>query len=95
VLSRDAARHQAQMRAEATDRRVRGGVAATMTMALSELDETLTQMQVNTEAVVMGRLGEFGQPIIRRKADQIMEQFAQRLTDRVSRDPGQDATHEE
>lgn len=88
VLSRNSADHRAQMRAEATDRRVRGGVTATMTMVLTELNAALTEMQVDTDAVVMGRLGEFGQPIIRRKADQIMEQFAQRLSDRVSRDPG-------
>ena len=84
VTERDAIQRRAQMRADATDHRVRGGVTATMSMTLTPTDGGATAMGVETDAVVLGRLGEFGQPIIRRKADQIMAEFARRLTDRMA-----------
>jgi len=33
---------------------------------------------------VMGRLGEFGQPVIKRKADQLMRDFAECLARQAS-----------
>jgi carbon monoxide dehydrogenase subunit G len=84
VLERDEARNHARMRAEATDGRVRGGVTATITMSLSTAEAGATQMEITTDAVVMGRLGEFGQPIVRRKADQILAEFARRLSENIA-----------
>lgn len=84
IALRDAPGRRAQMRAEATDRRVRGGVTATMSMILTAVGDTTTRMEVETDVVVLGRLGEFGQPIIRRKADQIMAEFSKCLAARLT-----------
>ena len=38
-----------------------------------------TQLKLDTDATVMGRIGEFGQPIIKKKAEQMMNEFAKNL----------------
>jgi carbon monoxide dehydrogenase subunit G len=34
---------------------------------------------MDTDAQIMGRIGEFGQPLIRKKADQMVGEFAENL----------------
>jgi carbon monoxide dehydrogenase subunit G len=50
-----------------------------MTMSLRELSPTETELTVDTDANIGGRLGEFGGAVIKKKADQTMEQFAQNI----------------
>ena len=81
VLSRDPETRSAELHVEAADRSVNGGVDARMTMQLQPTDRgaAATILTITTDARVMGRLGEFGQPIIRRKADEIVRRFADNL----------------
>jgi hypothetical protein len=78
VEERDRGARRASMRAEASDKRVGGGVRARMTMTLipGERDTTLS---VSTDVAILGKLGEFGQPIIKKKADAMMQEFAGNL----------------
>lgn len=80
VVERDDAAHRAAMRAEAADKRVNGAVRATMGMSLVELSPAETEIVINSDVAVMGKLGEFGQPLIRKKADEMMGQFAANLS---------------
>jgi carbon monoxide dehydrogenase subunit G len=41
-------------------------------------------MDIQTDANVMGKLGEFGQAVIRKKADQIVHDFANNLSAAVT-----------
>jgi carbon monoxide dehydrogenase subunit G len=68
----------ASMRAEASDRRAGGGIRARMTMRLSPA-EGGTELTVETDLSVLGKIGEFGQPIIKKKADGLMQEFASNL----------------
>ncbi len=36
-------------------------------------------MRIDTDLAVLGKIGEFGQPIIRKKADTLLAEFAQNL----------------
>jgi carbon monoxide dehydrogenase subunit G len=63
------------MSAHASDRRVGGAVDAKVTMTISEDSPGQTHLTVITDANVLGKLGEFGQPVIRKKSEQIMQQF--------------------
>jgi carbon monoxide dehydrogenase subunit G len=83
VTERNADERRARMRIEAVDRRIRGAVNATSTMQLEPLDARTTALTVHTDAAVLGKLGEFGQAIMRRKADQIMEEFAANLSRQI------------
>ena len=69
---------RARMRAEANDRRLGGGIRARLSLTLSPA-EAGTRVQIETDLAVLGKIGEFGQPIIRKKADALLEEFARNL----------------
>jgi len=52
-------------------------------MQLVPQDAETTDLVIETETTFMGKLGEFGQPIIRRKADGQMKEFAKNLQAKV------------
>jgi carbon monoxide dehydrogenase subunit G len=76
VESRDRAQWHGAMRAEAKDRKLGGGVRAHLNMDLRETSPTETEMHVTLEAHLLGKIGEFGQPVIRKKADAMLQEFA-------------------
>jgi carbon monoxide dehydrogenase subunit G len=78
VVEKDETTRTAALRVDAADKRVGGAVKATMTMHL-EPTGTGTTMNVVTDAQVMGRIGDFGQPIIRKKADQMLQEVSENL----------------
>ena len=84
VVERDRDNWRAVMRAEGADKGVGGQVRANIVMTLEEASPTSTELLVNTDANVMGKLGEFGQPVMRKKADSMMQQFAENISQRVS-----------
>ena len=66
---------RAALRAEAEDRRVAGAMRGKSTMSLKELSAGETELTVETDVNILGKIGEFGQPIIRKKADQMLNVF--------------------
>jgi carbon monoxide dehydrogenase subunit G len=83
ITERDEVAHRAAMRADAADKRAGGAVKAIMNMSLAE-GTGGTELKMETDAQVMGRIGEFGQPIIRKKAEQMMGQFTENLRRAIS-----------
>jgi len=69
---------RARIRADATDRRLGGGIRARMTLTLTPA-EAGTRLQIETDLTVLGKIGEFGQPIIQKKADTLLEEFVRNL----------------
>jgi carbon monoxide dehydrogenase subunit G len=69
---------RARMRAEASDRRLGGGIRARLRLTLSQV-EAGTRVQIDTDLAVLGKIGEFGQPVIKKKADALLEEFARNL----------------
>jgi carbon monoxide dehydrogenase subunit G len=86
ITERDEAAHRAAMRAEAADRQAGGSVKATLAMSLESKDGT-TEMVMDTDAQILGRIGDFGQPIIRKKADQVVGEFARNLQKAIDEAP--------
>ncbi len=84
IEERDEAAGRARMTAQAADRRVGGSVNAHVTLNVSETGSGRTQILVVTDANVLGKLGEFGQPVIRKKSEQIMQQFVANLQQQLS-----------
>ena len=70
---------------EGADGRVPGSVRVRITMTVEPKDAEVTDLVVVSEANILGKLGEFGQGIIRRKADGIMKDFGQNLSDKVGK----------
>jgi uncharacterized protein len=81
LAERDEAARQARMDLQAADKRVNGAVNAKMRMQLASAEDgNKTDVAIQTDANVMGKLGEFGQAVIRKKADQIVQEFANNLS---------------
>ena len=80
----DQAHWRAVGRAEANDRRVGGGVHISATLTLVEHEEEQTQLSIQTEARLLGKLGEFGQPVIRKRADKVVAEFARNVAKHFS-----------
>lgn len=79
VEQRDRANWRATLRADASDRLAAGAVRAKTTMELKELSATETELLVDTDVSIMGKIGEFGQPIIRKKADTMLKEFVENI----------------
>ena len=69
---------RARMRAEANDRRMGGGIRARMSLTLAPA-EAGTRLRLETDLAVLGKIGEFGQPIIKKKADTLLEEFVRNI----------------
>jgi carbon monoxide dehydrogenase subunit G len=76
VTERDPVAHRASMRVQGDDKRIGGAMTARIQMQLTERPEGEVDLHVVSEAAVLGKLGELGQAVVLKKADQIMTQFA-------------------
>ncbi len=83
VLEKDKEKGEAHFRVEAADRKVGGSIRADMTMQLISKSPEESELVIVTDTVFMGKIGELGQPIIRRKAKSTLEDFAKNLAKQV------------
>ena len=79
VEERDQANWRATLRAEANDRMAAGAVRGKTSMTLTDLSANETELSVDTDVNILGKIGEFGQPIIRKKADTMLKEFVQNI----------------
>jgi carbon monoxide dehydrogenase subunit G len=86
ITERDKIAGRAAMRLEGADSRAEGRVRATIAMSVKELSTEASELRVTTDASVMGRLGEFGQPVMQKKANAMMSEFARNLGARLQTD---------
>jgi uncharacterized protein len=70
---------RAALRAEAKDRMAAGAVSGKTTMTLKELGANQSELFVETDVNILGKIGEFGQPIIRKKADAMLKEFVENI----------------
>ena len=70
---------RAALRAEAKDRMAAGAVNGKTSMALKEVAPDQTELLVETDVNILGKIGEFGQPIIRKKADSMLKEFVENI----------------
>ncbi|HEV8021449.1 MAG TPA: SRPBCC family protein [Candidatus Lustribacter sp.] len=78
IVEKDETNRTASLQVEAADKRVGGAVKATMSMKLTPAGDG-SKLEVSTDANVMGRIGDFGQSVIRKKADQTLQEVAENL----------------
>ena len=83
VESRDHENWVGTVRAEAKDRKVGGGVKAHLNMGLVEKSATETEMHVELDTHILGKIGEFGQPVIRKKTDAMLQDFAKNVNQQL------------
>src|SRR3989442_3687611 len=84
LAERDRDTWRARMDAQGSDRRIGGAVSAKMTMRLEPRPDGGTDLAVHTDAAVLGKLGPFGQAIIKRQAGQLLADFAGNVNARLA-----------
>ena len=84
LVEQDRDNWTARMDVDATDRRIRGAVNAKAWMKLTPRDDGQTDVAIHTDASIFGKLGQFGQAVLRKKADQIMAEFAANMSRKLS-----------
>ena len=83
VDARDDAGMRISMTGEGADKKVPGNVRVKIEMTVEDAGEGASDLIVHSDANIMGKLGEFGQGIIKRKTDGLMQEFGRNLTKRV------------
>jgi uncharacterized protein len=84
VETKDRTQWHGAMRAEAKDRKLGGGIRARLGMDLLEKGSAETEMRVTLEAHVLGKIGEFGQPVMRKRADAMLQDFAHQVSEQLA-----------
>lgn len=84
VLERDETDHRFVVRANGREVRGNGTVTATVTVRLHEAADTKTQVTMNTELDVTGKLAQFGRGVVITLADNQVVQFATCLSDTLA-----------
>jgi carbon monoxide dehydrogenase subunit G len=74
---RDAGRWS--MTSQAQDPRIGGGVTSAVETTISEPSPGNTRMQVSADVQFSGKLGQLGQPLIKKKADSMVKEFTENL----------------
>jgi uncharacterized protein len=85
VEEKDKTKWRAALRAEANDRRAAGAVKGKTAMTLKDLAPDQTELLVETDVNILGKIGEFGQPIIRKKADSMLKEFVENIKKQLTR----------
>jgi carbon monoxide dehydrogenase subunit G len=78
IEEQDRTTWRARMRADAADRRLGGGIRARLSLTLTSV-EAGTRLHIDTDLTVLGKIGELGQPLIKKKADALLEELARNL----------------
>jgi carbon monoxide dehydrogenase subunit G len=76
VTERDHENLLSRLDVTAAEKRIASTVNASATMSLVPKGGAETELRIRTDASIVGKLGEFGQTVIRRKADQVVAEFA-------------------
>jgi carbon monoxide dehydrogenase subunit G len=88
VTERDRENLTSAMNVSATEKRINSTVSAKATMTLVPVSERETELNIHTEASILGKLGEFGQAVMKRKADQMVAEFAKNATREITANAG-------
>jgi carbon monoxide dehydrogenase subunit G len=75
---------RAALRAEAKDRMAAGAVNGRTSMTLKEISPEQTEFLVETDVNILGKIGEFGQPLIRKKADSMLKEFVENIKNQLA-----------
>lgn len=86
VAERDRENLRARLEVQGADRRIGGSVSAKIDMVLEPVSNESVQLVVRTDTAIMGKLGELGQAVIRKKADQVMTSFAANVAAKLNGD---------
>ena len=84
LRERDVAAHRLVMDLEGRERRLPGTAKGTVTVGLTEEVPGQTALNLEANYQIVGKLGELGQPIIRRKAESTLQEFVETMAKKAA-----------
>jgi len=84
VAERDHENLSSRLDISAKEKRINSTVSAKTTLSVVAISDAETELRIHTEASILGKLGEFGQAVMRRKADQMVAEFARNATKEIT-----------
>ena len=91
-LERNDIDHKAVLKGEGRDIGGKGNASAVITAQLTSLTPTSTQVEVNTDLAVTGKVAQFGRGAMADVSDKLLAQFSQNLNALISATPDITAT---
>jgi len=79
----DNERYIASLAVQAADQKISGLVQGKMQLRLDAITESETKLSVETDLNLLGKIGEFGHGLIKKKGDQMMAEFESTLMSKV------------
>ena len=73
---------------EAKDRRVPGQIKSRATLIVTAHADGGSELYLHSDTHIMGKIGEFGQPVVRKKTEQVLQAFSENLAQRLGQDAG-------
>ena len=86
-LERNDIAHKAVLKGEGRDIGGKGNASALITAQLTSLTPTSTQVEVNTDLAVTGKVAQFGRGAMADVSDKLLAQFSQNLNTLISTTP--------
>jgi carbon monoxide dehydrogenase subunit G len=87
IMESDEQARTALLRLQGSDRRIGGDVVGDMRIGVVEQSAEESQLDVHTDVTISGKLGQFGQAVIVKKADQITEAFVREFSRQLAEAP--------
>lgn len=84
----DAATRTLRFLGEARDRRVPGQIKSRATLIITAHTGGGSELYLHSDTHILGKLGEFGQPVVRKKTEQVLQAFTENLAQRLGQDAG-------
>ena len=91
-VERNDVAHKAVLKGEGRDIGGKGNASALITAQLTSLTPTSTQVEVNTDLAVTGKVAQFGRGAMADVSDKLLAQFSQNLNTLISTTPDLTAT---
>ena len=84
---RDDVNKKAVLKAEGRDTGGKGNANATITAQLTQISESVTKVNVDTDLAITGKVAQFGRGALADVSDKLLAQFAASLTDLLESQP--------
>ena len=75
---------------EAKDRRVPGQIKSRATLIVTAHADGGSELYLHSDTHILGKIGEFGHPVVRKKTEQVLQAFSENLAQRLGQDAGTD-----
>jgi len=92
VTRRDRQHWLGILEANAKDAKAGGGFKAALTLQLVEAEPDATDLEITLDTTFLGRLGELGRPLIKKKINTMMDDFIKTLNAQYVEDQGNTET---